>query len=74
MQSAAPQSAALRTAATRSRGEPCQGAPFTDEPQRALDSLGRIEDLEVAWVLPGHGAPWHGSPRDLVAAVRSAAA
>ncbi len=25
------------------------------------------------WVLPGHGAPWHGSPRDLVAAVRAAA-
>jgi len=54
----------------RTGGQP---APFTDEPQRALDSLSRIEDLPVAWVLPGHGSPWHGSPRALVAAVRSAA-
>ena len=53
----------------RTGGQP---APFTDEPARALESLGRIEGLDAAWVLPGHGAPWHGSPRDLVAAVRSA--
>ena len=51
-----------------------QPAPFTDEPARALDSLTRIEGLDAAWVLPGHGAPWQGSPRDLVAAVRSAGA
>ena len=55
----------------RTGGQP---APFTDDPQRALDSLSRIEDLPVEWVLPGHGAPWHGAPRDLVAAVRRAAA
>ncbi len=51
-----------------------QPAPFTDEPALALESLARIEELDAEWVLPGHGAPWHGSPRDLVAAVRSAAA
>ena len=51
-----------------------QPAPFTDEPARALDSLTRIEGLDAAWVLPGHGAPWQGAPRDLVAAVRSAGA
>jgi glyoxylase-like metal-dependent hydrolase (beta-lactamase superfamily II) len=54
----------------RTGGQP---APFTDEPERALDSLSRISDLEASWVLPGHGTPWHGSPRDLVAAVRTAA-
>jgi glyoxylase-like metal-dependent hydrolase (beta-lactamase superfamily II) len=54
----------------RTGGQP---APFTDEPAVALESLSRIEGLDAAWVLPGHGAPWHGSPRDLVAAVRSAA-
>ena len=42
--------------------------------QLAAESLSRIEGLEVSWVLPGHGTPWHGSPRDLVTAVRSAAA
>jgi glyoxylase-like metal-dependent hydrolase (beta-lactamase superfamily II) len=55
----------------RTGGQP---APFTDEPLVALESLGRIEQLDAEWVLPGHGAPWHGSPRELVAAVRSAAA
>jgi glyoxylase-like metal-dependent hydrolase (beta-lactamase superfamily II) len=54
----------------RTGGQP---APFTDEPALALSSLGRIEGLDAAWVLPGHGTPWHGSPRDLVTAVRSAA-
>ncbi|GAA1949588.1 MBL fold metallo-hydrolase [Microbacterium deminutum] len=55
----------------RTGGQP---APFTDEPSLALESLARIEDIDASWVLPGHGTPWHGSPRDLVAAVRSAAA
>jgi glyoxylase-like metal-dependent hydrolase (beta-lactamase superfamily II) len=50
-----------------------QPAPFTDEPAQALESLARLEELDAQWVLPGHGAPWHGSPRELVAAVRSAA-
>ncbi|GAA1987826.1 MBL fold metallo-hydrolase [Microbacterium pumilum] len=54
----------------RTGGQP---APFTDDPEGALRSLSGIEDLEAAWVLPGHGAPWHGSPRELVGAVRSAA-
>ncbi|WP_439591744.1 MBL fold metallo-hydrolase [Microbacterium sp.] len=51
-----------------------QPAPFTDEPERALASLDAIAGLEAAWVLPGHGAPWHGSPASAVAAVRAAAA
>lgn len=55
----------------RTGGQP---APFTDEPERALESLSRIEDLDAQWVLPGHGTPWHGSPRELVAAVRAVAA
>ena len=50
-----------------------QPAPFTDEPAEALESLAHIEGIDARWVLPGHGAPWHGSPRDLVAAVRAAA-
>lgn len=54
----------------RTGGQP---APFTDDPAQALASLARIEDLDASWVLPGHGTPWHGSPRELVAAVRQAA-
>jgi len=37
-----------------------QPAPFTDEPARALESLGRLAGLKATWVLPGHGAPWRG--------------
>ncbi len=48
-----------------------QPAPFTDDPERAVESLGRLADIEEAWVLPGHGTPWHGSPAEAVAAVRA---
>ena len=51
-----------------------QPAPFTDEPERALASLDRLADLDAEWVLPGHGAPWRGSPAEAVAEVRRAAA
>ncbi|MFT4211549.1 MAG: MBL fold metallo-hydrolase [Microbacterium sp.] len=50
-----------------------QPAPFTDEPERALDSLDRLAALSASWVLPGHGAPWQGSGPAAAAAVRAAA-
>ncbi|HLS49568.1 MAG TPA: MBL fold metallo-hydrolase [Actinomycetaceae bacterium] len=49
-----------------------QPAPFTDDPEEALTSLDRLAGLSASWVLPGHGAPWRGSPADLSAAVRAA--
>ncbi|MGJ0389281.1 MBL fold metallo-hydrolase [Microbacterium sp. CGR1] len=49
-----------------------QPAPFTDEPERALASLDRLAAVSASWVLPGHGAPWKGSPADIAAAVRAA--
>ena len=48
-------------------------APFTDDPAEALDSLEHLAGLDAAWVLPGHGTPWHGSPASIVEAVRKAA-
>lgn len=48
-------------------------APFTDDPAAALTSLDHIAALDAAWVLPGHGTPWHGSPASIVEAVRAAA-
>jgi glyoxylase-like metal-dependent hydrolase (beta-lactamase superfamily II) len=50
-----------------------QPAPFTDEPATARDSLDRLAGLSASWVLPGHGAPWHGTPADIAAEVRAAA-
>ena len=49
-----------------------QPAPFTDEPAVADTSLDRLAEISASWVLPGHGAPWQGSPADLVATVRAA--
>lgn len=51
-----------------------QPAPFTDDPAEATASLSRLEGLDVDWVIPGHGAPWHGGVRELLAAYRAAAA
>ena len=50
-----------------------QPAPFTDDPEAALDSLGRLAGVEASWVLPGHGEPWRGSPAEVGLRVRAAA-
>jgi glyoxylase-like metal-dependent hydrolase (beta-lactamase superfamily II) len=50
-----------------------QPAPFTDEPAVARESLARLAGVDAEWVLPGHGAPWHGRPADVAAAVRAGA-
>jgi len=50
-----------------------QPAPFTDDPDLALDSLDRLATVNASWVLPGHGVPWRGKPVEVVQAVRAAA-
>jgi glyoxylase-like metal-dependent hydrolase (beta-lactamase superfamily II) len=50
-----------------------QPAPFTDEPDLALDSLERLAATDVAWVLPGHGTPWNRGVAEAVRLVREAA-
>src|SRR5579859_7808973 len=35
-------------------------APFTLQPEQALASLDRIEDIDATWMLPGHGPAWDG--------------
>ena len=49
-----------------------QPAPFTDDPATALASLDRLAALNASWVIPGHGAPFRGSPAEAAAAVRAA--
>ncbi|MEU6848696.1 MBL fold metallo-hydrolase [Actinacidiphila alni] len=49
-------------------------APFTLEPQEALASLDRIEDVDATWVLPGHGPAWDGGVPEAVRQIRNAAA
>ncbi|HET6301083.1 MBL fold metallo-hydrolase [Microbacterium sp.] len=64
---------ALTTRHVLTGREGLQPAPFTDDPEEALASLDRLAGLDAAWVIPGHGAPFRGSPADAAAAVRAAA-
>ena len=43
-------------------------AAFTGDVEQATASLARLAPLDAQWVLPGHGAPWRGTPADAVAA------
>lgn len=63
---------ALTTRHVLTGREGAQPAPFTDEPAEALASLDRLASIQASWVLPGHGAPWRGTPADIAAAVRAA--
>jgi glyoxylase-like metal-dependent hydrolase (beta-lactamase superfamily II) len=65
---------ALTTRHVLTGREGLQPAPFTDDPAAALASLDRLAGVQASWVLPGHGAPWRGSPADVAAAVRAGAA
>ncbi len=64
---------ALTTRHVLTGREGMQPAPFTDDPSQALVSLDRLAHLEELWILPGHGAPWRGSPADAIAAIRAVA-
>ncbi len=48
-------------------------APFTLDPQQALASLVRLDDVLARWVLPGHGPPWDGGSSEAIDRVRAAA-
>jgi glyoxylase-like metal-dependent hydrolase (beta-lactamase superfamily II) len=41
-------------------------APFTDDPAQARTSLARLEGLDAAWILPGHGSPYTGGVPNLL--------
>jgi glyoxylase-like metal-dependent hydrolase (beta-lactamase superfamily II) len=49
-------------------------APFTLEPEQAVASLDRLEDVDATWVLPGHGPAWDGGVPRAVQLIREAAA
>lgn len=49
-----------------------QPAPFTDDQEAASRSLAQLADLDVDWIVPGHGPAWHGGVAALTAAYRAA--
>jgi glyoxylase-like metal-dependent hydrolase (beta-lactamase superfamily II) len=51
-----------------------QPAPFTDDQHGSSASLEKIAELDVDWIVPGHGAPWTQGAPALIAAYRAAEA
>ncbi len=47
-------------------------APFTLDPAAALASLDRLDGIEAAWLLPGHGQPWTGGVAETLRQARAA--
>ncbi len=48
-------------------------APFTLDPAVALASLERLDGIEAAWLLPGHGEPWTAGVAEGLRQARAAA-
>jgi len=49
-------------------------APFTLEPDMALESLSKLETVQATWLLPGHGAPWRGGVPEAIRQIREVSA
>ena len=49
-------------------------APFSADRDMAVASLARLEGIEAAWLLPGHGLPWTAGVESAVRAIRDATA
>lgn len=65
---------ALATYAVTTGQRGPQVAPFTADATQAVASLDRLNGVEAAWLLPGHGPAWTGGVTEAVAAVRRRAA
>jgi glyoxylase-like metal-dependent hydrolase (beta-lactamase superfamily II) len=50
-----------------------QIAPFSADPELAMANLARIEGIDAALVLPGHGPEWTAGPAEAVRTARSTA-
>ncbi|MEA2431086.1 MAG: hypothetical protein QOI19_1559 [Thermoleophilaceae bacterium] len=58
---------------TGARGPRLMPKVFDVSYAQCVESLARIEPLDAALILPGHGDPWSGTPADAVARAREAA-
>ncbi len=47
-------------------------APYSADPAQAVASFDRLDGIEAAWVLPGHGQPWTGGVGEAVRRIRAA--
>ena len=49
-------------------------APFSADRSTAVASLARLDGIEAAWLLPGHGQPWTGGVAAAIRKIRDDAA
>jgi glyoxylase-like metal-dependent hydrolase (beta-lactamase superfamily II) len=49
-------------------------APFTLEKDQALASLAKLDGIDAAWALPGHGEAWSGGLQEALRQIRASAA
>lgn len=62
---------ALATYAVTTGARGPQVAPFTADPDLAVESLARLDGIEAGLVLPGHGDAWTGGVGEAIRAVRA---
>ena len=46
-------------------------APFSADRAQAVASLDRLDGIEAAWLLPGHGQPWTGGVGEAIGRIRA---
>jgi hypothetical protein len=51
-----------------------QLSPFNRDRTQALESLGRLREVQATYMLPGHGGVWSQGVQAALAAVRAAEA
>ncbi len=64
----------LTTRSVLTGAEGPQPAPFTDDQAESSRSLQKLADLDVRWIIPGHGPVWTQGAPALIAAYRAAEA
>ena len=65
---------AINTYAVTSGRTGPQLSPFNRDRAQALESIGRLREVEATYVLPGHGGVWSQGVQAAIAAVRAAEA
>ncbi len=65
---------ALATYAVTTGKRGPQVAPFTADAAQAVESLSRLDNVEAAYVLPGHGEAWTGGTQAAIRQIRDAVA
>jgi len=65
---------ALATYAVTTGARGPQVAPFSADAAQAVESLDRLNSVEAAWLLPGHGPAWTGGVPEAIAEVKRRAA